>query len=159
MYRLADAVVPPQGVDGEARLAGQGDKALLATWFAAFHAEAMPKNPIDDAVTLVEARLTQYKTWFWLVGGTPVALAGCSPPAAGLARIGPVYTPPVHRRHGYGAAVTAHATQDALAAGATQVVLYTDLANPTSNAIYQNIGYVPDHDAEDRSFVTEPKRW
>jgi hypothetical protein len=44
-------------------------------------------------------------------------------------------------------------TQAALDAGAVQVVLYADLANPTSNAIYQNIGYLPDHDAEERSFV------
>jgi predicted GNAT family acetyltransferase len=80
-------------------------------------------------------------------------MAGFTRPAAGLARVGPVYTPLEHRRHGYGAAVAAHATQAALDAGAAQVVLYADLANPTSNAIYQRIGYLPDHDAEERSFV------
>jgi predicted GNAT family acetyltransferase len=52
-----------------------------------------------------------------------------------------------------GGAGPAHATQAALDAGAAQVVLYTDLANPTSNAIYQSIGYLPDHDAVERSFV------
>ena len=64
-----------------------------------------------------------------------------------------MYTPSEHRRRGYGAAVTAHATQAALDGGAAQVVLYTDLANPTSNAIYQSIGYIPDHNAEELRFV------
>jgi predicted GNAT family acetyltransferase len=39
-----------------------------------------------------------------------------------------------------------------LDAGSDHVVLYTDVANPTSNAIYQEIGYFPEHDAEERSF-------
>ena len=60
---------------------------------------------------------------------------------AGVSRIGPVYTPPAFRRHGYGAAATAACTQDALERGARQVVLFTDQANPTSNGIYQRIGY------------------
>ena len=48
--------------------------------------------------------------------------------------------------------VTAKATAAGLSAGAQRVVLYMDLANPTSNSIYQSIGYVPDHDAEERAF-------
>ncbi|MDP9319178.1 MAG: hypothetical protein M3O94_08950, partial [Actinomycetota bacterium] len=60
----------------------------------------------------------------------------------GVTRVGPVYTPPEHRRRGYGAAVTAACTRDALD-HAEDVVLFTDLANPTSNSIYQQIGYRP----------------
>lgn len=48
--------------------------------------------------------------------------------------------------------MTAEATAAAVRAGAAHVVLYTDLANPTSNSIYQAIGYRPDHDAEERTF-------
>jgi predicted GNAT family acetyltransferase len=66
--------------------------------------------------------------------------------------VGPVYTPPARRGRGFGSAVTADATAAAIAAGADHVVLYTDLSNPTSNAIYQTIGYRVDHDAEERSF-------
>jgi RimJ/RimL family protein N-acetyltransferase len=66
---------------------------------------------------------------------------------------GPVYTPPAHRRHGYAAAVTANATATALEKGAAQVVLYTDVDNPTSNSVYMSIGYVADHDATERRFV------
>ena len=69
-----------------------------------------------------------------------------------MARVGAVYTPPAYRRRGYGAAVTAKATAAALSAGADHVVLYPDLANPTSNSVYQSIGYKPAHDAEERAF-------
>ncbi len=152
MYRL-DAVSPPQSVPGQPRQAGRGDRALLMQWLTQFHDEAVPDSPAEDVAALVERRLVHYENWLWCVDDDPVSLAGCSRPAAGLARVGPVYTPAEHRRRGYGAAVTAHASQAALDGGAAQVVLYTDLANPTSNAIYQSIGYIPDHDAEERRFV------
>ncbi len=71
-------------------------------------------------------------------------MAGSSAVIAGMARIGPVYTPPAQRRHGYASAVaSAAASADALARRADQVLLYTDLANPTSNAIYRAIGFEP----------------
>jgi predicted GNAT family acetyltransferase len=55
-------------------------------------------------------------------------------------RIGPVYTPPEHRRHGYASAVTA-GLSSRLLESRRFCFLYTDLANPTSNKIYEQIGY------------------
>jgi predicted GNAT family acetyltransferase len=75
--------------------------------------------------------------------GAPVSLAARTATAAGVARVAPVYTPADQRRRGYGAAVTAACTADALARGASEVVLFTDLANPTANSIYQSIGFRP----------------
>jgi len=66
-------------------------------------------------------------------------------------RLGPVYTPPEHRRHGYASALTAAACRRALDSGARHLVLFTDLANPTSNEIYQRVGFRP---VEDRLRVT-----
>jgi predicted GNAT family acetyltransferase len=62
---------------------------------------------------------------------------------AGMVRIAPVYTPPEHRCCGYGAAATAAVSQTAVDAGAQEVVVFTDLANPASNTIHQRIGYQP----------------
>jgi predicted GNAT family acetyltransferase len=62
-------------------------------------------------------------------------------PAAGVSRIGPVFTPQNARGRGYGSAVTAAAADCALEAGVDDVVLFADLANPTSNGIYQGIGF------------------
>ncbi|MFG2722452.1 GNAT family N-acetyltransferase [Streptomyces sp. NPDC048416] len=73
--------------------------------------------------------------------------------ASAHARIGPVYTPPGLRRHGYAAAVTSAATRLAQNRGAAQMVLFTDLSNPTSNALYQRLGYRPLRDHLSLSFT------
>jgi predicted GNAT family acetyltransferase len=77
-------------------------------------------------------------------------MAGISRPEAGMVRVAAVYTPPEVRGRGYGGAVTAAVTRSALDAGAAHVVLFTDLANPTSNALYQRLGFRP---VEDRTVV------
>jgi predicted GNAT family acetyltransferase len=68
-------------------------------------------------------------------------MAYYTPPAAGVSRIGPVYTPPQQRRRGFAAACTAATSDVALRSGANDCVLYTQLTNPQSNAIYRRIGY------------------
>ena len=69
-----------------------------------------------------------------------------------MSRVGPVYTPPGHRRHGYGAAVTAAAARWASDAGARQVVLFVDEANPTTNRLYPRLGFRPVHEVVELSF-------
>lgn len=152
LYRL-ERLTTPTGVSGAAALAREpGDVALVASWLSAFHAEATPLHPAEDWATFARRRIHAGQVHLWSAHGGPVSLAAVSAPAAGVARIGPVYTPRALRRNGYGAAVTAAATAAAIAGGADHVVLYTDLANPVSNSIYQAIGYRPEHDAEERIF-------
>jgi predicted GNAT family acetyltransferase len=152
MYQL-DELARPCGVPGGATTAaGPADIALVSGWLNAFHDEAQPHAPSEEWHVLAERRVVAGEVHLWHDGGTPVALAVVSAPAAGVARVGPVYTPPSQRRRGYGAAATAEATAAALAGGAEHVVLYTDLDNPTSNGIYHAIGYRSDHDAEERTF-------
>ncbi len=67
-------------------------------------------------------------------------MAGRLDAVAGVERIGPVYTPPDRRGRGYASAVVAGVSRSALDAG-HRCILYTDLENPTSNAIYRAIGY------------------
>ncbi len=150
MYRLVQ-LDRPNDVPGRAALARDPDEAgLVADWLAAFHDEATPLHPTEDWAAFAARRIAAGQVHLWHDGGRPVSLAAVSAPVAGVARIGPVYTPASQRRNGYGAAVTAAASAAALAAGAEHVVLYTDLANPTSNSIYRAIGFRPDHDAEER---------
>jgi predicted GNAT family acetyltransferase len=138
---------PPSGVAGAARTAGPEDIEQVSAWWADFHAEAAPHQPVEELTLLGQRRLASGEIRLWVEDGVATALAGLSPPANGVGRIGPVYTPPERRRSGYGSAVTAAASQALLDAGADRVVLYTDLANPVSNSIYMDIGYVADHDA------------
>ncbi len=70
----------------------------------------------------------------------------------GAVRVGPVYTPPERRGRGYAGGATVAASQAARDAGAAEVVLYTDLANSTSNALYQRLGYHPVEDRVTLSF-------
>lgn len=80
----------------------------------------------------------------WVANDEVVAIAGHAPVVTTgstlLGRVGPVYTPPGYRRRGYGSAVTAHVSTALIEKGA-RVILYADAANPTSNSIYQSIGY------------------
>ncbi|MER6362019.1 GNAT family N-acetyltransferase [Kitasatospora sp. NPDC001527] len=101
---------------------------------------------IPDVATVVDDRTAAGQLHLWEDGGRPVAVAGVSAVVAGMSRIGPVYTPRDARGRGYASGVTAAASAAALAGGAGEVLLYTDLANPTSNSIYQQIGYRPVED-------------
>lgn len=137
LYRLGQLVQP--SVPGSARLAGASDLDLVVAWFEAFVEEAEGNHAGAD---LIRARVSDELVWLWVDGSaTPVSMAGRNRIAVGVSRVGPVYTPVEHRRHGYGAAVTAACSQAALAAGAEAVVLFTDASNPTSNAIYQQLGF------------------
>ena len=92
--------------------------------------------------------------WLWEDRGDPVSLSGFSGPTPNGIRIGPVYTPPEHRKHGYATTLVADLSAWLLEHGHRACFLYTDLANPTSNRIYVEIGYERVCDAMEFSFLT-----
>lgn len=140
LFRL-DSLAVPSGVSGFPRLATIDDHSMLVEWFTAFSLEARDGAGGDPAGA-VDRALEWGRVWLWTLDGAPVSVAARRGPVAGAARIGPVYTPQSHRGRGYGSAVTAVATRDILDEAAVPV-LFTDLANPTSNAIYRRLGYRP----------------
>jgi predicted GNAT family acetyltransferase len=149
LHRLSSLRMPDPPPEGAARIADHGDLALLRDWFAAFHRDAGGSGAPEPAA--IEGRLAEGALTLWETGGRPVAMAGRTSAVEGMARVSAVYTPAEQRRRGYGAAVTAAVTQGALDAGVTDVVLFTDLANPTSNGVYRRLGYRP---VEDRTLLT-----
>ncbi|MBW4720560.1 GNAT family N-acetyltransferase [Saccharothrix obliqua] len=154
LYRLAE-LTPPTGVRGTHRLATEDDVDLLVRWYMEFTDESTVDEPDEaEATTFVRGTMAVGAGHtLWLDDGEPVSWAGTGAPASGMSRIGPVYTPPRHRRRGYAAAVTAQAAAWGLDQGAEHVVLFTDLANPTANAIYQSIGFRPVYDAAEYRFI------
>jgi predicted GNAT family acetyltransferase len=153
LYRL-QTLRPPTGVAGHGRAANPGDIDLLAEWIMLFRQEAFGDTPDRAAITRsVQAGKARGDEFvLWTLPSAPVSLAAVRPPAAGVSRIGPVYTPTTERGHGYGSAATAAAALWAREQGADDVVLFTDLANPTSNAIYQRIGFQPVSDYDHIEF-------
>ncbi len=139
LYRLGELLTPV--APGRGRVADSGDLELATRWLAAFERDAGVNSTNVEAAA--RERIGDGRLWLWENEGIPVSLAARTATAAGVARIAPVYTPADQRRRGYGAAVTAACTADALARDAGEVVLFTDLANPTSNSIYQSIGFRP----------------
>ena len=148
IYQLT-RVLPQRPVAGGARRATQNDRPLLRAWLTDFEVEAFG-HPPTDVDWRIDTMLTvaQRGIYLWEVDGLPVSMAGYAGPTPHGIRIGPVYTPPELRGHGYASANVARLSQDKLDEGRSYCFLYTDLANPTSNHIYQEIGYEPVCDAE-----------
>jgi predicted GNAT family acetyltransferase len=146
LYRLGELSWPDPAPDGAPRVAADADVPLLTGWLAAFVDEVQEVDAGEEHEAVVRDRLGHDGILIWDAAGRPVSFAGVSRQVAGMARVGPVYTPPEARGHGYASALTAAVSRRAREAGAEEVLLYTDLANPTSNSIYQRIGYRPVED-------------
>jgi RimJ/RimL family protein N-acetyltransferase len=144
LYRLRD-LVPPAGVVGQWRPAQERDTDLLIAWLDAFYVEAFGSgSDIEGARAGLQAiSAAGGQVLVWTVAEVPVCMARVHAAVAGMARIGPVYTPPEHRGHGYAAALTSVASRSALDRGVRDVVLFADEANPVSNRVYQRIGFAP----------------
>jgi predicted GNAT family acetyltransferase len=112
---------------------------LLVGWTEEFVGEAGLIGGAQ-AGAMVDARLRQQGLLLW-DDGQPVSMVGVNPAVAGVVRIGPVYTPRPLRRRGYAGSAVAAVSRRALAGGAARCMLFTDLANPTSNKIYAEVGY------------------
>jgi uncharacterized protein len=148
-FQLQQVQVIPK-VSGYFRHGTEGDRQILIRWFKAFVEEALG---IDATNTegAVERHLQRGTAYIW-EDETPVAIAcqtGITPNGAGISM---VYTPPEQRRKGYASACVAALSQNLLNQGYKYCFLFTDLANPTSNHIYQAIGYQPVGDLSDYSF-------
>jgi len=142
------AVTPPPPIPGHARIAGPADRALVARWLDAFIREALEDEPSDvEAMTdrWISRRGRTLHLW---EDGQVVSLAGVGSRTPNGVRIGPVYTPPEARNRGYASALVATISQAELDAGRRFCFLFTDLANPTANHIYQTIGYEPVRDVD-----------
>ena len=136
----ADEVVPPRGVPGSARQATVADAALVHPWVEAAFAEMAPDEDTTGLAAMTDRMIAAGEVWLWC-DGDPVSMLWTYPPQAWAVRVGGVFTPGPLRGRGYASAAVAAVSQHLLDHGARACCLYTNLANPTSNKIYQAIGY------------------
>ncbi|MGZ6545341.1 MAG: GNAT family N-acetyltransferase [Actinomycetota bacterium] len=156
IYRAAKAT-PPGGIAGAMRPARDTDRELLIRWGDAFASEALPEDAtIEPSEVMVERRRGDPDGgWrLWEDQGRVVSLAGFGSRTPNGIRVGPVYTPPESRGKGYASALVGQMTAELLDGRHRFCFLFTDLANPTSNGIYQRIGYEAVTDVDQYAFVS-----
>jgi predicted GNAT family acetyltransferase len=149
-------VIAPHSPPGAMRMAQEEDLELLAHWVYAFVREAgtTPQESLEETRLGVAGALQRGAYFVWDDQGL-VSLAGRNRPTRRGISIGPVYTPPECRKRGYASALVAALSQQLLDEGKAFVTLFTDLANPTSNHIYQQVGFRPLADFDEYHFVTD----
>lgn len=149
LYQLEKVeTVPP--APGALRQAGPKDLELLTQWCVLFRQEIQAPEKINEK-ELVEGYIREGRLFVWEQGAC-LAMAGFGGITANGARINMVYTPPGYRKRGYASNLAAALSQRLLDSGKKFCVLYTDLLNPTSNHIYQKMGYEPVCDWDGYSF-------
>ncbi|MFE5907958.1 GNAT family N-acetyltransferase [Streptomyces wedmorensis] len=156
LFRLGELTPPDPAPAGRGRVAGEADVPLVAVWTREF-AVAIGDEPAEDYTGFVTERITEGRLHLWEgPDGRPVSMAAVSRTIEGQARVHLVYTPPAERGNGYAAGATEAVSRSAVDAGTGQVLLFTDLANPTSNALYRRLGYRPvtDHVGVELAAVT-----
>jgi GNAT superfamily N-acetyltransferase len=150
LHRVDD-VVDPAPAPGGLRPATAAELELCLAWFAAFaraadeQAGRDPGSHPDVSMTgdWMLRRIEQQEVWFWVDGeDEPVHVTGSNPPAFGVVRLGPVYTPPERRGRGFAGNAVADLSRRALGAGHVPC-LFTDRANPVSTRLYAGLGYRP----------------
>jgi hypothetical protein len=154
VYELRNVRLPKLP-EGRFRLAHPDEAVLVAEWLKAFEDEALTEQ---TARHLERARhaVTNGDMFFWEAPGELVSMAMKARPLKNSITVSAVYTPPRHRRQGYATALVAQLSQHLLDMGYEFVNLFTDLDNPTSNSIYQKIGYHPVSDFRMYRFREEP---
>jgi len=150
IYRL-DQVEPVRPVPGAMRLATMDDLELLTDWGTGFardagHAFLLAREQVNRMIERQDLHIWQDES--------PASMAVAQGATPNGCRIGYVYTPPELRGRGYASALVARLSQRMLDSGMTLCVLYTDLGNPTPNAIYQRIGYNAICDVRDIDIVS-----
>jgi predicted GNAT family acetyltransferase len=154
LYVLTEVRAVPNA-RGVLRVAGPSDVQLVADWRMAFEREALGEVSPSEAVAAAEGRVAAGDIFLW-VDGEPRSMAGRARPTARGIAVNAVYTPPEWRGRGYATACVARLSAQLLDEGREFCVLYTDLANPTSNAIYARIGYRGIRDLELYDLAGDP---
>ena len=146
-----EKVIPPVHAFGQLKPAKEVDQALLSDWCEQFCIDAR----IDDETVYFKAqlprKLADQSIFVWETDEA-VSMAAIERETAHGVAISWVYTPRHLRNKGYATACVAALTQRMLDSGKQFCCLYTDLTNPTSNSIYQKIGYQPICDVQDWIF-------
>lgn len=148
-------VIHPAYPPGTFRAAEPDDLDRIARWVQAFQRDIGKGATLEEAYEIAQARIEKHMIYLW-ENEEPVSMAAKARPMPNGIAVNFVYTPPALRRKGYATACVARLSQLLLDEGYRWCTLFTDLANPTSNSIYQQIGYVPVCDFNEYHLLARP---
>ncbi len=153
IYELTQ-VNPGIAASGCLRPAKESDMAFLPFWLEGFQTDCFATAMrVQSDAEVYRYHIASGKLFVLEADGMPVSMAKINRELVTLCGVGYVYTPPYLRGKGYATACVAALSRLILARGFARCVLYTDLANPTSNSIYQKIGYTPICDSQQLLFL------
>lgn len=138
---VLETVIHPEDLNGVMRLPANKDFDIVLKWMKAFHTEATPHDPVSNLEERILQNFNAGNYFLWESEGEVVSVAAKARPLRSGITINSVYTPPEFRKKGYATQLVAKLSQQLLDEGKSFITLYTDLSNPTSNSIYQKIGY------------------
>ena len=130
------------------------DMAFLPYWVGGFHSDCFGTELDPTDADLCRYFIASRNLFILEDAGTPVSMARILREMQNVAGVGSVYTPPYFRNNGYATGCVTAVSRLILERGFTKCALYTDLANPVSNGIYQKIGYEPVCDSVEIIFKT-----
>jgi len=136
---------------GMMRIATETDLDLVKMWSRCFYDECFDGDPRNESDALAERLVQRESVYFW-VHNEVCCMAARNRPTLNGESVSYVYTPERNRKKGYATRLVAELSQKILSEGKSFCNLFTDLANPTSNSIYQKIGYKPIADLVDILF-------
>ena len=151
VYELRRVIPPEPPISGALRVATEDDLPLMSEWVWGFIQDAGLEGTVEGAREIAELRIADRDLFIWDDGGPVSTVTKTRHSTHGIV-VSLVYTPPAHRNRGYASAAVAALSQQLLDAGWEFCSLFTDLANPTSNSIYQRIGYRPVADFDEYIF-------
>ncbi|WP_142344229.1 GNAT family N-acetyltransferase [Bacillus cereus] len=114
---------------------------LIEKWIYQFCEDVKLPTTKEEAKQTAHTLITTNRLFGLEVDGKLVSVAAKTRPTTNNITVNFVYTPKEERKKGYASNCVAALSQRMLDEGYKTTTLYTDLANPTSNKIYQEIGY------------------
>ena len=140
---LALGVAPKAtAAPGMLRAAAATDIPVLTRWGGEFFAEVgLPPAERDLFIARLDEAIAAERLWLWESDGQPVSMLGYGETTTRAVRIGPVYTPRARRGCGFASVAVAGLSRRLLASGRSWCLLFADVENPISAALYRRIGY------------------
>lgn len=143
IYELTK-IIPPRQITGSLHRVCESDRAIVLPMIEGFVIDCFPEdlNPQKTAMHSWELQIKNHSLYVLKNFEDQIVSMACSSrESKNAACISLVYTPPHLRGKGYASQTVAALSQKILDSGKSKCNLFTDLKNPTSNSIYQKIGY------------------